>query len=361
MVESLTGAGAKKGKSLVLVVGAGASSEVGLPIGEKLKGAIARKFDFRTDAYGKLTGGDEDVAIAMRILAANETQQVGSIEDLIQVAKRIRDAMPLTLSIDNYVHNHRNSIGVSACAKIAIARCILESEKGSRLRFNRTNIYDQFDFNGVRESWFNSFFHRLTENCEKSELPGRLGNVAIVSFNYDRCIEHYLFLALQTLYGVSEEESARLVRSLEIYHPYGKVGDLPKFSSSQTIPFGADLNGQQLLEVSMQLRTFTEGTDPDSSEIDVIRRIVAGAERILFLGFAFHDLNLSLLFPEPVKVRSRWRRSVFGTALGLSENSRKEVIWRLAGFVGCAEDEVFIRSDLPCSEIFSEYPHRLSF
>jgi hypothetical protein len=57
-------------------------------------------------------------------------------------------------------------------------------------------------------------------------------------FNYDRCIEQYLFHALQDYYGVSPHEASAMMASLKIFRPYGKIGDLPWQSQEGAVPFG---------------------------------------------------------------------------------------------------------------------------
>ena len=62
-------------KSLVLVVGAGASKEVNLPVGAELKNKIAEKLDIRFDDWGsKITNGEQLIAQAFYELAAQTTQ-----------------------------------------------------------------------------------------------------------------------------------------------------------------------------------------------------------------------------------------------------------------------------------------------
>ncbi|MEA2896590.1 MAG: hypothetical protein QOJ84_2205 [Bradyrhizobium sp.] len=59
--------------------------------------------------------------------------------------------------------------------------------------------------------------HLLTEGIKKNENLERIfDNVAFVNFNYDRCLEQFLWLALQQLYLINEECAAELVSGLTI-------------------------------------------------------------------------------------------------------------------------------------------------
>jgi hypothetical protein len=54
---------------------------------------------------------------------------------------------------------------------------------------------------------------------------------------------------------------------------------------------------------------------------------VVGAERLVFLGFAYGEQNMALLKPpKPMK-----RIRVYGTALGLSKSDREVVATKIAG------------------------------
>jgi hypothetical protein len=118
-----------------------------------------------------------------------------------------------------------------------------------------------------------------------------LSTVTLIVFNYDRCIEQYLYLAFQTYYGMVAERAAGLVKKIHIYHPYGSVGSLPWYGGTQTSPFGHEPGAGELLKLAGGIKTFTEGTDPTSSDITAIRAKVLAADRLLFLGFAFHRLK----------------------------------------------------------------------
>lgn len=56
-------------KKTVFVVGAGASCEVGLPAGDKLKGIIGNKLNIRFENFSHLASGDPDIVEACRSIA----------------------------------------------------------------------------------------------------------------------------------------------------------------------------------------------------------------------------------------------------------------------------------------------------
>ncbi|HEX3530677.1 MAG TPA: hypothetical protein VH988_26740 [Thermoanaerobaculia bacterium] len=349
----------ERSKSLVLVVGAGASKEVDLPVGAELKREIANVLDIRfRNGYERT--GDDYIVNALHILVRSPDGRAGDINPLLEAARLIRDAMPQAMSIDNFIDSHRENERIALCGKLAIARCILAAEANSSLQFDRSNIYNKMNFSSLEPIWFNAFFQLLTESCQRQDLAARFQKVGVISFNYDRCIEHYLHSALQNYYRLKSEEAAEVLSALEVHHPYGKVGVLPWMDANAGIEFGAPPDAKQLIEVAGKLRTFTEGTDASTSDISVVRTSVATAERIAFLGFAFHRINLELLFPGPRSKGPPDMRPIYATALGISQSDAKLIAEDLAVMRNVLLERIHIRTDLTCSQLFQEYRRSLS-
>lgn len=350
----------KSYKSLVLVVGAGASNEANLPTGAELKHKIAAALDIRIDGFGyKKVSGDDLIAQSLNILTKNQgrPQDIG---DYLKTARLISGAMPQAQSIDNFIDSHKKDTRIAQCGKLAIARCILEAEAASLMKVDRSNIYNKIYFPSLEPTWFNAFFQLVVENCEHEELPERFARLAVISFNYDRCIEHFLHSSIQNYYGVSPERATELMSNLEIYHPYGIVGSLPWMNRTASIDFGGLPSPQQLLELSLSLRTFTEGTDESLSDIIAIRSVLQTAKRVAFLGFAFHQLNLELLYGRPSTTHAARDCPVYATALGLSHSNSQIIVSELHTIGGHNQNHIFLRSDLKSGDLFREYWRSLS-
>jgi hypothetical protein len=268
--------------------------------------------------------------------------------------------MPQAISIDNFIDSHRGSERIALCGKLAIARCILAAEDNSSLQADRSNTYNDMDFGSLGDTWFNAFFQILTENCQRQDLAARFQQVGIISFNYDRCVEHYLHSALQNYYRLMPNEATEALSVLEIHHPYGTVGVLPWMDITRGIQFGATPHARQLIEVAKQIRTFTEGTDTSTSDISATRASLATAERIAFLGFAFHRLNLELLFPRPQHKASPSLRPIYATAIGISQSDAELIADDLTEMCSVLPERIHVRTDLPCSQLFQEYRRSLS-
>ena len=342
-------------KSLVLILGAGASKDVSVPVGAELKAEIVSLLNIRFEHGTRQQSGDYQITEALRLIVRKDPGARGNINPLLHTCRRISDAMPQAISIDNFIDCHAGDPEIAVCGKLAIARAILAAEGKSSLTIDRRNIYNKLNFASTAESWLNRFFQLLTENCRVDDLPARLQRVGVVSFNYDRCFEHYLFHALQNYYAIAAERAAELISQLEIHHPYGIVGNLPWMGGEQSVEFGAETDAHQLVAIASGLRTFTEGTDPGASHIDAIRSTVRQTSRLVFMGFAFHRLNMELLFgPTPAAAQPA-TKSIYGTALGISPSDCRVITDELAKHTGVTTETIQLRNDLSCSSLVQEF------
>ncbi len=96
--------------------------------------------------------------------------------------------------------------------------------------------------------------------CTVDGIENRFRSVAFIIFNYDRCIEHYLYCSLQNYYRINASRTAELINQ-SIYHPYGTAGSLPWLdpdSPDRAIAYGVNPNPTQLFNLVSQIKTFTE-------------------------------------------------------------------------------------------------------
>jgi hypothetical protein len=336
----------------VLVLGAGASKEALLPIGTELMAEIAQLLTFREEA-------DDLTRTALQTWAAQHTG--GDLGPLGIAAKQIATVLAdsQAMSIDNYVDAHRGNQAIEACAKVAIARAILRAERRSAMVPDpRTG---RLSFDHMKHTWYLKFAKLLRENCTANQLRGRLSQLAVIVFNYDRCFEFYLAHDLHRYYGMPLEEADDLVKSIEIYHPYGSVGTLPRWcgEGETPVPFGHEPDPSSLLRISGSLKTFAEQS-VDASLTRLMRDLVAQARPLVFLGFAYWRMNLQLLLHPTITVNRESDRVCFGTALGMSSSNQAKLRLELAA--GRALDpEMIVLSEQTCSAFIDEHQRWLSF
>src|SRR5260221_8834278 len=201
--------------------------------------------------------GDRVIAEALsRHARAEKTDVLEYIEECLHIAA----AMPQAQSIDNYLDAHQGNRKLELCGKLAIAQAILEAENKSKLKIDNANLdkFERFSPQHVQDTWYERFFMLLTESVRRGGLTKLFDNVSFVIFNYDRCVEHFLYYSLQNYYRLTEQEAAQLLERLTITHPYGAVGRLPWQIDKAGVPFGVHQNDMRLLEIAGQIKTFTE-------------------------------------------------------------------------------------------------------
>ena len=340
----------------VFVIGAGASKEVNLPIGSELKKSIRDILTFTGENIrGEPGTGDQIIVNAFRQARSRDCQS------LFEASAEICRAMPQSLSIDHFLYARSDNESITFCGKLAIVRTILQAEAESYL--SGENI----DFDRIENTWFNSFFQQLTENCKPKDLEDRMKSIALIIFNYDRCIEHYLYHALQNYYSLGPEKTITLLQDLNIFHPYGVVGSLPWQTSNNSIQYGGTPTSEQLIALSQQIKTFTEGTDKSSSSIISLRSYIKSSCRLVFLGFAFHPLNMEILSPtssskSPI---TRERKYIYATCKDISLNDQEHIINDLKERLRINKNNENLITieiqDYKCAELFKSYKRGLSF
>jgi hypothetical protein len=360
--------GGLKAMRTIFVIGAGAGIEIGMPDGNSLKRDIAERLDMGVRwVRGK---GDDMIrsALVNSVRQPNGFSDDKDVSKLFAAAINVSKAMPLAISIDNYIEAHRGDREIELCGKMAIVRSILEAERNSAL----VAVYNEIlslantekKVEALNNSWYPLLFRKITEGCSIDELSERLDNISFIIFNYDRCFEYFMYNALMLYYNMSFLTAEETVRKLHVIHPYGTVGDL--WGSNGDITFGVDpFSAQRLLELSRKIKTFTESSDDEKERDRNIKYFVERADRIVFLGFAYHAQNLDLLFKRPGVlyaldgVPMSEHIACYGTGYNISENDLRHI----HDLLGRSSDKIK-ECDIinaTCAQFFQEFWRRLSF
>jgi hypothetical protein len=327
----------------VFVIGAGAGVDVGMPLGDQLSQIIGKKLRI-TFEVDRQTGGDPLIREAIRKYAATNKQNANLYHT---AAFSVAAGIAYSRSIDSYLHAHKDNGPLQVCGKLAIAQTILEHEKGSALAVQKRHEFR--NATKVNETWLRDFMYGLQERIVVNENLGDIfKHLTIVNFNYDRCVEHFLFHAIQAWSLKNEQEVAELMKGLNIYHPYGSVGDLP-WQSGEGIEFGAEADEVGLLKSSSRIRTFNEEVE-DKTKIEEIRNAISTANRVIFLGFHFHQQNMDLIKP-PDPHGGAGNQEAYATAFCRSSSDVSLIRQKLRRFRGGC----FIESKWDCSGLFREF------
>lgn len=275
------------------VIGAGAGIDLGMPVGSSLSKSIADKLNIYFEWGHEKKSGDGDIISAIRKYAVENKEDAN---DWYAAGRSIKNGIFHTRSIDDYCHSHKDNEKIRLCAKLGIAKTILSKERSSYLHVSNAVSRRFNNPEKVGDAWISGFFRALFSEVVVSQNPESIfRNLAIVDFNYHRCIEHYLYHALQDLL-IPDQKAAKLINErLEIYHPYGTLGCLPWQNGYSKIEFGGTEHyAPDYLALAMQIKTYDERME-DMDMLAKIRGVLAKAERVVFLGFHFHKQNMILL------------------------------------------------------------------
>ena len=338
----------------VIVIGAGASIEVGLPMGPELLKTIAKLTHFEFE-WGQLKSGDQVILEALK-LCLNEGTDVTKLNEHLRAGRQLGKSANQAQSIDNVIDALEDP-QIELLGKLGIVRAILNAEAASPVFKFAQNIPDTLDLSKFDDTWYSSLTRLLIENVRKSQIDNIFNNLEIVNFNYDRCLEHYLPLSLSDYYGVKSDAIREIMNRLTIHRPYGVAGKLPwQKGDVPSVQFG-ESSSQQLAEVAQQVRTFTERVN-EGAELAAMRATVSSADRLIFLGFAFHRQNVELL-----SQKTQDHTEIVATAFQIS-NSDKSVI---EDELGKAFDHELVMpgnrielANMTCAQLFKEYSRTLT-
>jgi hypothetical protein len=345
-------------KKITYVIGAGASTEVGLPDGRALKDDVRSLLEIRFDDFGRLERGEPKIIDALRQVATERQRGNQSINEFLPAVHLILQGLPQAISIDNFLDNHAGNTDVAFCGKLAISLAILQSERKSVL-FTKSDFGEPtINVSALSKTWLYSLFQLLTEGCKAADLEARLSNYSFVVFNYDRCLEHYLSVAISNYYGLSFSDSVGIVSRIKLIHPYGSVGDI--FSTGPArVEFGAAPGAARLREIGIGLRTFTERVDSESQILQDMRATIAESDVLMFLGFAYHKQNIELLGQELPTVR-RGQTVCLGTAFGLSRQNIDVIRSDLFAHLDIYSSATDLAPDLKCAPAMQSFWRQLS-
>jgi hypothetical protein len=280
----------------VLVLGAGASVPFGFPTGQGLKARIC--------------SGSADVNTNL-----NRLQELGFDRDNIEMF-RVALMKSGRSSVDAFLEYREDFLSIG---KAAIASTLLRLEKTDAI------------FGGhIEGNWYDYLFGILSDGTSFDELDKN--KLSIITFNYDRSFEHYLFIALKNSYKKSNEECAEKLSKIPIIHVHGKLGDL-EWQTSATgeppVPYDSNAESGHILSAAKNMKIIPENK-VDTEEFIHARKLILGAQLLFFLGFGYHPMNLRRLGMEYMEKKQPV--TVQGTCLGLSKE-RDDKVKRLYPFL----------------------------
>ena len=258
----------------VLILGAGASYPYGFPTAKELKGSICNAFS-RPETHG------------CRLLGLNSSFSPDAIFEFREAFWR--SGQP---SIDAFLEYRRDLLPIG---KLAIAFCLIPFE-------DEKNLYQPDLTRGG--DWYEYLSIKLTASFEDFGA----NKLSIITFNYDRSLEYYLFTALRNLHNESALECADKLAQIPIIHVYGQLGR-QSYPQPESVEYAPD--NERFTKVRNAAAGITL-LHEEASDLAQACKLLTDASRICFLGFSYHPLNL-----ERLQLKDSGARQVFGTVRGL--------------------------------------------
>ncbi len=146
--------------------------------------------------------------------------------------------------------------------------------------------------------------------------------VAFVTFNYDRCIEHFFFTSLKNSFGKSDEETAEVAKKVQVLHLHGRLGFLPWQDSKSPIEFGdnqIDIRKMKVATDAIKVIHEDHTLDGRHADFDLAHVMMVNAQKVYLLGFGFGSRNV-----QRIKLDVLTPRVFDGTAYGLTDRELKD-------------------------------------
>lgn len=338
------------------VIGAGAGVDIDMPTGADLIKEMEERLTVRVVERRYQSLGSHRIFEALRRVVASDNKDLNT---LVAAAGSIVAGVHHMGSIDSYIHAHSHDENIKLVGKIAITDTILHYERRCSVFIDFTRHPQIFrDNTKVRQSWLDNFMNLLMHRVVvRQNLEDVFSNLAIINFNYDRCLEQYLYFSLQKSLGLPEESAARLMSKLLIHHPYGSVAKLPWEERQTGLHLGGDPHSEEsvnLEALSRNIRTFNEEV-ATSPQLDAVKEFLAHSSRIVFLGFHFHEQNMLLIQPKARQAKidnCRVYASTYGRSLPEKHRLRTQIENLFIGITNV----VHIQAEIAlCKELLNSY------
>lgn len=246
-------------KRITLVLGAGASKPYGFPTGLELMQEIL-----------------DDIKPNVRSEFFKTLRDFDITEDEIDSFYSCLSDSGL-LSVDAVLEHRTKFMRVG---KIAMTLKLSEYEIEENL----------FKLDRTGKSWYQHLWIELNVPFDEFDKQ----KLSIITFNYDRSLEHYLYTKMRKLHSDKPESlCADKIKSIPIIHVHGQLGEYWEQDDNWR-SYEKGIFRDQIEIISEQLKVVTEDKST-SPEYNRAHQILSKSSEIHFLGFGYHLRNLERL------------------------------------------------------------------
>lgn len=235
-------------------------------------------------------------------------------EEVISLAEEFGRAPGV--SIDAFLASPSRAERYRDLGKLLVALAVgrNEDERNLKRKLKRNEAgYETIGW--VDYDWLSVLFRAMDDGFKTFGQ----NEVAFVTFNYDRSIEHTLTNALVSKYGVSPAEAWSQIKKIPVHHVYGSLGNYnPEEPGEGHRPYRPVTSREEAETAAQSIRLIAEERMEGSDSHRTARHLIGHAERVFVLGFGFDEANCKLL---GVAGRSAFQRSqvVRCTSLGMED------------------------------------------
>jgi hypothetical protein len=270
---------------VVVLVGAGASAEFGIPTGVGVY-EDAKNEDEENQATST-SYEDQFLSTFWEFLRfSNLGREQNEFRQLIRKLKESH-----AFSIDLYAYYNPQDAQI---AKLFTAWRIIKEQYGFELirdRWGDANRRLVRSYNwrnptvgsgsNLRNNWMGELSNVMLSGAKTSEDLKR-SNLTFVTFNYDEVIEETLPWIVNKYERFADATSELMPR---VIHIHGKIES----------PEPAKINAQHYSNQANKIKFISDTLDQPSKEVAEAKQLLVDAHRVYCVGFAFEQLNLELL------------------------------------------------------------------
>jgi len=313
-------------QNTVLVLGAGASFHCGYPLGQSLYNSILKDLetmtiDFEETLAFRTKGNFENLRADIKLLELGySAEAIVNFRQALLYADRP--------SVDKFLERRKDLIEIG---KVCISQALILYERNIPITNKEGN------------NWYQLLFSEMDSSIDDFSN----NRLSIITFNYDRSLECYLFGAIKHTYGIKDDQLvAKLVDSIPIVHVHGQLDLLPWQAKAKegTREYGGRLTKEALIRASQAIKIIHEDVEKDKEFVKA-RSLIKEAERVFFLGFGYDITNLSRL-----DIKSNDKNQFIGTGLGMTPNLYSKV----KGFFKSLDREIMLLEGVDIVTFFQE-------
>lgn len=230
------------------------------------------------------------------------------VEEVLEFTAALRESGRTT--IDEFL---RDRMDYSTIGRRAIAHSLLRMEYKHRL----------FGEPPDEPNWYRYLYRQMSTTWDDL----RKNKLRVITFNYDRSLEAFLFHAITRSYNRGPSDVAAVLEEISVVHLYGQLGPLPWQDRMRGRDFHDEfISNPAALDIAAEgIRIVHDdiGIDTDPS-LRRAHEYMAWAERIHFLGFGYDQLNLDRLRLGDLE----GKKQISGTCLGFTPLEVKRICER---------------------------------